>query len=88
VIPLATGNRLHPTLKLVAAMRTVLEALTRRCQLVLDPFCGSGSTLAAAQASGRDWLGYELDPRFYAVAADDWPRERPVFLISAFTLLR
>lgn len=85
---MATGNRLHPTLKLVAAMRTVLEALTRRCQLVLDPFCGSGSTLAVAQASGRDWLGYELDPRFYAVAADDWPRERPVFLISAFTLLR
>lgn len=69
VIPFGyTGTRLHPTQKPVAAMQTVLEAFTQPGQLVLDPFCGSGSTLATAQASGRLRLGCELDPRFAAVA--------------------
>lgn len=63
-----TGNRLHPTQQPVAAMRTVLEAYTQPSQLVLDPFCGSGSTLEPPRASGRDWRGCELDPRFAAVA--------------------
>jgi site-specific DNA-methyltransferase (adenine-specific) len=63
-----TGNRLHPTQKPVAPLRTVIEAFTTPGQLVLDPFAGSGSTLAAARASGRDWLGIELDAGHAAIA--------------------
>lgn len=63
-----TGNRLHPTQKPVAAMRTLVEAFTLPGQLVLDPFCGSGSTLAAAHDAGRDWLGIELDPAHHHTA--------------------
>lgn len=56
-----TGNKLHPTQKPVEALRPLIEAFTRPGELVLDPFCGSGSTLAAAQKLGRDWTGIELD---------------------------
>ncbi len=44
-----TGNRLHPTQKSVEALHPLIEAFTKPGELVLDPFCGSGSTLAAAQ---------------------------------------
>lgn len=63
-----TGNRLHPTQKPVAPLRSVIDAFTTPGQLVLDPFAGSGSTLAAAQACGRDWLGIELDAGHAATA--------------------
>ena len=56
-----TGNRLHPTQKPVEALRPLIEAFTRPGDLVLDPFCGSGSTLVAAAQLRRDWSGIELD---------------------------
>ena len=65
-----TGNRLHPTQKPVEALRPLIEAFTRPGDLVLDPFCGSGSTLAAARTAGRDWLGMELDPAYHRIASD------------------
>lgn len=56
-----TGNKLHPTQKPIEALRPLIEAFTKPGDLVLDPFCGSGSTPAAAQQLGRDWIGIELD---------------------------
>ncbi len=64
-----TGNRLHPTQKPVAPLVSLIEAFTQPGDLVLDPFCGSGSTLVAAQQSGRDYLGVEIDPAHYRTAA-------------------
>jgi adenine-specific DNA-methyltransferase len=52
-----TGNRLHPTQKPTSALVPLIECFTRPGELVLDPFCGSGSTLEAARSLGRDWLG-------------------------------
>lgn len=56
-----TGNRLHPTEKPVTPLLPLVEAFTQPGQLVLDPFCGSGSSLVAARQLGRDALGIELD---------------------------
>ncbi len=63
-----SGNKLHPTQKPVEALRPLIECFTRPGELVLDPFCGSGSTLEAARDLGRDWLGIELDPTHQTTA--------------------
>ncbi|MEO7028447.1 MAG: site-specific DNA-methyltransferase [Acidobacteriaceae bacterium] len=59
---------LHPTQKPIKLMRTLIELTTSEGQLVLDPFCGSGTTLVAAQMSGRTYLGIEQDQHYCQVA--------------------
>jgi len=64
-----TGNRLHPTQKPVAPLKTLIQAFTQPDDVVLDPFCGSGSTLVAAQGLGRKFIGIELDASHHATAS-------------------
>jgi DNA modification methylase len=63
-----SGNTLHPTQKPIEILTPLIEAFCRKDDLVLDPFSGSGSTLAAAQKLGRRWLGIELDERYFEIA--------------------
>jgi site-specific DNA-methyltransferase (adenine-specific) len=64
-----TGNRLHPTQKPVAVLKPLIEAFCPPGGLVLDPFCGSGSTLVAACDADCDYLGIELDTTYHRIAA-------------------
>lgn len=64
-----TGNKLHPTQKPVLALSPLIASFTKPGDLVLDPFCGSGSTLEAAQRLGRDWLGIELNADHHRTAS-------------------
>ena len=52
---------LHVAQKPVKLLRALIELTTAPDQLVLDPFCGSGSTLVAAKMAGRRYLGFEID---------------------------
>jgi adenine-specific DNA-methyltransferase len=63
-----TGNRLHPTQKPIEALSPLIEAFCKPSGTVLDPFCGSGSTLVAAQQLDRRYLGIELDESHYLTA--------------------
>lgn len=63
-----TGNRLHPTQKPVQSLQPLIECFCAPEGVVLDPFCGSGSTLVAAHASGRSYIGIELNGDYYATA--------------------
>jgi adenine-specific DNA-methyltransferase len=63
-----TGNRLHPTEKAVSILKPLVEAFSPVNGLILDPFAGSGSALAAAALSGRRCLGIELEARYCEVA--------------------
>jgi site-specific DNA-methyltransferase (adenine-specific) len=64
-----SGNQLHPTQKPVQPLKTLIEAFTMPGAVVLDPFCGSGSTLVAAQELGRKFIGIELDEQHHCTAS-------------------
>jgi DNA modification methylase len=61
------GLKDHPTVKPTAMLEDALLDLTNRGDLVIDPFLGSGSTLIAAEATGRLCRGVELDPPYVDV---------------------
>ncbi|CAN5369797.1 DNA modification methylase [soil metagenome] len=52
----------HPTVKPVGLVADAIRDCSRRKDIVLDPFAGSGTTLVAAQRTGRRGFGIELDP--------------------------
>jgi DNA modification methylase len=54
----------HPTVKPKKLVEDAILDCSRRGSIVLDPFLGSGTTLAAAEATGRRGYGLELDPRY------------------------
>jgi site-specific DNA-methyltransferase (adenine-specific) len=64
-----SGNTLHPTQKPVEVLTPLIEAFCPVGGLVLDPFAGSGSTLEAARMLGRNYLGIELDARYFGIAS-------------------
>lgn len=65
----------HPSLKPQAFMRQIVRAsLPLGVGVVLDPFMGGGSTIAAAAAVGYESVGIELDPVFFNTAASAIPR--------------
>ena len=63
------GLKDHPTVKPVAMLQDALLDLTNRGEIVLDPFLGSGSTLIAAERTGRVCRGAEIDPLYVDVIA-------------------
>lgn len=62
----------HPTVKPVALIADAMRDCTRRGDVVLDPFIGSGSTILAAERVGRRAFGLELDPLYVDVAVRRW----------------
>lgn len=65
----------HPSLKPQMLMRQIVRAaLPLGTGVVLDPFMGGGSTIAAAVAVGYGSIGIEIDPAFHAVAVRAIPR--------------
>jgi hypothetical protein len=62
----------HSTQKPVECMRRPMQNNSNPGQAVYDPFLGSGTTLVAAETTGRVCLAMELEPRFVDVAVRRW----------------
>lgn len=54
----------HPTMKPVLLFDYQIQNNTKKLDIVLDPFLGSGTTIAACEQNGRTCYGLELDPRY------------------------
>ncbi|WP_233557399.1 DNA modification methylase [Rhodophyticola porphyridii] len=63
---------LHPTVKPVGLVADAICDVTRRGDLVLDTFLGSGTTLIAAERTERRFRGIDLDPAYVDVALERW----------------
>jgi DNA modification methylase len=70
------GNLLamHPTVKPLALVADAILDCSRRDELVLDPFLGSGTTLIACERTGRRGRGIELDPLHIDTAIRRWQK--------------
>src|SRR6188508_161489 len=64
----SNGKKLHPTQKPEALLARVLLSASRPDDLVLDPFCGTGTTGAVAKRLGRRFIGIEWDAGYAAAA--------------------
>jgi site-specific DNA-methyltransferase (adenine-specific) len=79
-IPRPKRSADHPTMKPVELVTRALTNSTRPRDLVADPCCGSGTTLLAAELTGRRAMVIELDPAYCDVICRRWQEvaQRPV----------
>ena len=64
----------HPTVKPITLVADAMRDCSRRGEIVLDPFMGSGTTILAAERVGRRAYGLELDPLYVDAAVRRWER--------------
>ena len=64
----------HPTMKPVELIAPMLENSSKHGEIVYDCFLGSGSTLAAAEQTGRTCYGIEIEPRYVDVTIRRWQK--------------
>ncbi len=83
-IPRPRAAREHPTMKPVELVEIALRNSSRRRDLVLDPFAGSGSTMVATERLGRAARLLEVDPAYCDVICARWERltGRPAEIID------
>jgi DNA modification methylase len=65
---------LHPTVKPIALVADAILDCTKRDDIVVDPFIGSGTTILAAERTGRRCFGIEIDPIYVDTAIARWER--------------
>ncbi|AUQ95995.1 DNA modification methylase [Phaeobacter inhibens] len=69
------GRKCHPNEKPVELMREFVLASSLPGETVLDMFCGSGSVGVACRETGREFIGFEIDPAHYATAVTRYNAE-------------
>ena len=64
--------QMHPTVKPVALVADAIKDCSKQGDIILDPFCGSGTTIIAAERTGRKARAIEIDPVYVDVAIRRW----------------
>lgn len=60
----------HPTIKPLNIIKNFINNSSNENDIVLDCFCGSGTTCVAAKETGRRFIGMEINPKYYKIAVD------------------
>ena len=68
IAPTSAERAGYPTQKPLALLTRIIELASNEGDTVLDPFCGSGTTMVAAQQMGRCWIGIDANPQAIAIA--------------------
>jgi DNA modification methylase len=68
------ARAVHPTVKPVALVVDAILDVSARQEIILDPFVGSGTTVIAAERTGRRCFGMEIDPLYVDAAIRRWQR--------------
>lgn len=68
----ASNGMIHPTQKPIALINRALKNSSKRGDVILDLFLGSGATMIAAEKTGRKCYGMELDARHFESAIHRW----------------
>ena len=71
-IPRPAESELHPTMKPLELVERAVENSSRAGDLILDLFLGSGTTVVAAERTGRICYGMELDPHYCRIVIARW----------------
>ncbi|MCZ7665170.1 MAG: site-specific DNA-methyltransferase [Thermoleophilia bacterium] len=71
-VPRPSASEAHPTMKPLALVERAIENSSDRGDVVLDLFLGSGSTLVAAERTGRICYGLELDAHYASIVVARW----------------
>ena len=71
-IPRPKKSEEHPTMKPIELVARAVMNSSKKGEVVLDPFGGSGSTLMACEQTGRTCRTMELDPRYCDVIIERW----------------
>ena len=66
--PIIPHNNGHPTPKPVKVTKWLIENTTNEGDTILDPFMGSGTTGVACVQTGRNFIGIEIEPKYYEIA--------------------
>jgi DNA modification methylase len=74
---------LHPTVKPVALVGDALMDSSARGDIILDPFLGSGTTIIAAERTGRVCYGIEIDPMYVDTIIRRWQRFTSLSAVNA-----
>ncbi len=82
---------IHPTVKPLALVADAIKDCSKRGDIILDAFSGSGTTILAAEQTGRRGYALELDPKYVDVAVRRWEKvtgENAVHAATGLTLDR
>lgn len=74
--------KIHPAQKPVKVLKQLIEIFTDEGDVVIDPCCGSGTTLRAAKELGRSAYGFEIDRDFFRRATEEMLKNEPNNQIS------
>ena len=78
------GSKIHPTQKPLNLFRRLLLASSNECDVVLDPFMGSGTTAVACIKEKRHFIGFELDKEYFDKACERIEKEQKEIKYSLF----